>query len=182
VEAGFDRFSPELVRQYLSEYARQLLGISVDDLLALGRRNPGDATELFNMAYLAIRGSGWVNGVSRLHAEVSRRLFQPLFPGLPASEVPVSHVTNGIHVPTWDGREADRLWTDLCGRRPWRGDQAGLEEPMRSAADERIWRMRATGRATPVDYARHRRSRRKPRTERRGCGRSACRRSWIPMR
>ena len=101
VEAGFDRFSPELVRQYLSEYARQLLGISVDELLALGRRNPGDATEPLNMAYLAIRGSGWVNGVSRLHAEVSRRLFQPLFPRLPASEVPVSHVTNGIHVPSW---------------------------------------------------------------------------------
>jgi starch phosphorylase len=159
VEAGFDRFSPELVRQYLSEYARQLLGISVDDLLALGRRNPGDATELFNMAYLAIRGSGWVNGVSRLHSEVSRRLFQPLFPGLPASEVPVGHVTNGIHVPTWDGREADRLWTDLCGKRPWRGDQAGLEENMRSADDERIWRMRSTSRAMLVDYARHRLSR-----------------------
>jgi starch phosphorylase len=111
------------------------------------------------MAYLAIRASGWVNGVSRLHAEVSRRLFQPLFPRLPASEVPVSHVTNGIHVPSWDGREADRLWTDLCGRRPWRGDQAGLEERVRSADDERIWRMRSTGRAALVDYARHRLSR-----------------------
>lgn len=159
VDAGFDRFSPELIRQYLSGYAQNLLGISVHDLLALGRRNPDDDSEPFNMAYLAIRGSGSVNGVSRLHGEVSRRLFQPLFPRVPEDEVPVGHVTNGVHVPTWDGAEADQLWTDLCGKGRWLGDLAGLEERMRSADDQRIWRMRCSQRAALVDYARQRLSR-----------------------
>ena len=68
------------------------------DLMALGRQNPDDDQEPFNMAYLAIRGSGAVNGVSQLHGEVSRSIFQPLFPRWPADEVPIGHVTNGIHV------------------------------------------------------------------------------------
>ena len=62
------------------------------------------------MAYLAIRGSGAINGVSKLHGQVGRRLFQPLFPRWPEAEVPVTHVTNGVHTPTWDSVEADRLW------------------------------------------------------------------------
>ena len=80
-----------------------------------------DAAEPFNMAYLAVRGSGAVNGVSRLHGDVSRRIFQPLFPRWPEAEVPVGHVTNGVHVPTWDSAEADRLWERACGKDRWRG-------------------------------------------------------------
>ena len=82
VAAGFDRFTPALIEQYLGGYAEKKLGISLHDLLALGRQNPNDASESFNMAYLAIRGSGSVNGVSRLHGKVSRHLFEPLFPQL----------------------------------------------------------------------------------------------------
>src|SRR5271165_1181676 len=159
VDAGFDRFPPELIRQYLSQYAQEVLGISIHELLALGRKNPDDASEPFNMAYLAINGSGSVNGVSRLHGQVSRRLFQPLFPRFPESEVPVGHVNNGIHVSTWDGAEADRLWSEFCGKEPWRGDLAGIEEAVRKADDQRIWRMRSTGRAALVKYARERLSR-----------------------
>jgi starch phosphorylase len=96
VAAGFDRFSPELIGQYLRHYAEQKLGISLEDLLALGRQNPEDASESFNMAYLAVRGSGAVNGVSQLHGQVSRKLFQPLFPRWPQDEVPIGHVTNGV--------------------------------------------------------------------------------------
>jgi starch phosphorylase len=73
------------------------------------------------MAYLAIRGSGGVNGVSKLHRQVSRRIFQFLFPGWPETEVPVTHVTNGVHMPTWDSAEADRLWELACGKNRWRG-------------------------------------------------------------
>ena len=73
------------------------------------------------MAYLAIRGSGAVNGVSRLHGEVSRHLFEPLFPRWPADEVPVGHVTNGVHMPTWDSAAADELWTEACGKDRWLG-------------------------------------------------------------
>lgn len=156
VDAGFDRFSPDLMRQYVSDYAQNVLGISVDDLLALGRSNPDDASEPFNMAYLAIRGSASINGVSRLHGEVSRRLFQLLFPHFPQNEVPVGHVTNGIHVPTWDGAGADRLWTELCGNGPWRRDLGNVEASMRSADDQRIWQMRCSGRAALVEYARRR--------------------------
>jgi glycogen phosphorylase len=159
VDAGFDRFAPELIRQYLSRYAQDLLGISVEDLLALGRKNPGDASEPFNMAYLAIHGSGSVNGVSRLHGQVSRRLFQPLFPRFPENEVPVGHVTNGIHVPTWDGAEADNLWTECCGKGRWRGDLGGLAEQVRSAEDRRIWAMRCCQRSSLVESARQRMSR-----------------------
>ena len=83
VAAGFDRFAPALIEQYRGRYAEQHLGLALNDLLALGRQNPNDSSETFNMAYLAIRGSGAVNGVSRLHGHVSRRLFAPLFPGWP---------------------------------------------------------------------------------------------------
>ena len=80
----------------------------MDELMALGRGNPADPNEPFNIAYLAVRGAGAVNGVSRLHGAVSRRIFQPLFPHWPQHEVPVGHVTNGVHVPSWD---SDRgLW------------------------------------------------------------------------
>ncbi|HXJ42771.1 MAG TPA: alpha-glucan family phosphorylase, partial [Bryobacteraceae bacterium] len=101
VAAGFDRFAPTLIEQYLSGYAQQKLGIALHDLLALGRENPTDSSEHFNMAYLAIRGSGAANGVSRLHGKVSRRLLRPLFPRWPEDEIPIAHVTNGVHMPTW---------------------------------------------------------------------------------
>jgi glucan phosphorylase len=80
VAAGFDRFAPALIEQYLGGYAEQKLGITRHDLLALGRQSPNDASEPFNMAYLAIRGSGTVNGVSQLQLRVSRHLFEHLFP------------------------------------------------------------------------------------------------------
>ena len=88
-------------------YAEAALGISLRELLALGRQNPADADEPFNMAYLAMRGSGAVNGVSRLHGQVSRHIFAPLFPRWPQAEVPVGYVTNGVHMPTWDSAAAD---------------------------------------------------------------------------
>ena len=98
VAAGFDLFAPALIEQYLTGYAEQRLGIPTRDLLALGRRDPDDSSEPFNMAYLAMRGSGAVNGVSRLHGEVSRHIFLPLFARWPQDEVPVAHVTNGVHM------------------------------------------------------------------------------------
>jgi starch phosphorylase len=109
VAAGFDRFPPALIAQYLGTYAEKSLGITLDELLALGRRDPSDKSEDFNMAYLAARGSGAVNGVSRLHGKVSRAIFQPLFPRWPAGEVPVGHVTNGVHMPTWESEHADKV-------------------------------------------------------------------------
>ena len=153
VPAGFDRFTPALIEQYLGRYAEEDLGITRRDLLALGRQNPDDPDEPFNMAYLAIRGSGAVNGVSRLHGAVSRRLFQPLFRRWPEHEVPIDHVTNGIHVPTWDSSAADTLWTNACGRNCWRGTMDDMTEDLArcvTAAD--FWAVRSANRLALVKY------------------------------
>ena len=159
VASGFDRFAPGLVEQYLAGYAEQRLGISRHDFLALGRRNPDDAQEPFNMAYLAIRGSGAVNGVSRLHGKVSRHLFEPLFPRWPTDEIPVGHVTNGVHMPTWDSAQADDVWTQACGQNRWMGATETLEQDMRCACDASLWQFRSAARMALVEYARARLSR-----------------------
>jgi len=154
VGAGFDRFAPSLIERYLRKYAEEKLSISVDELLALGRRDRQDASEPFNMAYLAIRSSGAVNGVSKLHGQVSRRLFQPLFPRWPETEVPVTHVTNGVHTPTWDSAEADRLWELACGKQCWHGTLADTEGGIRAASDSSLWQLRTDSRKTLVEYVR----------------------------
>ena len=145
VNAGFDRFDPALIRTYLNHYAVDELAISVDDLLAMGRQNPEDSSEPFNMAYLAVCGSGQINGVSKLHGQVSRQIFQPLFPRWPREEVPIGSVTNGIHVPTWDSAEADALWTSACGVKRWRGDRPH-EDDVRQISNQQLWELRTAGR------------------------------------
>ncbi len=159
VAAGFDRFPPALIGQYLGRYAEQRLGISLPDLLALGRQNPNDSSEPFNMAYLAVRGSGAVNGVSRLHGTVSRHILQPLFPRWPHEEVPVGHVTNGVHMPSWDSAAADDLWTHACGKGRWLGKTETLEQPIRCASDASLWEMRTAATQSLVEYIRGRLSR-----------------------
>ncbi|MBB6143773.1 starch phosphorylase [Silvibacterium bohemicum] len=155
VAAGFDRFDPELVRKYLSHYAQDELAIPLEDLLALGRQNSGDASEPFNMAYLAVHGSGQVNGVSKLHGRVSQHIFQPLFPRWPEQEVPIGSVTNGIHVPTWDSAAADALWSTACGKKRWHGNRPA-EEDIRRLTDAQLWQMRTGGRKTLIGRMRKR--------------------------
>jgi starch phosphorylase len=153
VGAGFDRFPPDLVQRYLGRYADEL-GIGLDGFLALGRLDAANLQEPFNMAYLAVRGSGAVNGVSRIHAEVSRRIFQDLFPRIPQSEVPVTHVTNGVHMPSWDSSAADDIWSDACGKERWMGDLRSLEEDLKRVPDERLWEFRNGARQRLIEYAR----------------------------
>jgi starch phosphorylase len=159
VAAGFDRFHPALIEQYLGGYAEQKLGLGLHDLLALGRQNPDDSSESFNMAYLAVRGSGAVNGVSRLHGKVSRHILQPLFPRWPENEVPVGHITNGVHMPTWDSAQADDLWTEACGKNRWLGTVKALEKNIRCVSDAKLWQLRTTANKSLVEYARQRLSR-----------------------
>ena len=154
--AGFDRFAPDLIEQYLSGYAQKELGLTLHDLLALGRQNPNNSEENFNMAYLAIRGSGAVNGVSRLHGKVSRCLFEPLFPRWPEDEIPVGHVTNGVHMPSWDSAAADELWTEACGKDRWLGTTETLERDVRCVSDAKLWQMRTNASQSLVVYARER--------------------------
>jgi glycogen phosphorylase len=159
VAAGFDRFAPALIEQYLGGYAEKKLGIALHDLLAIGRQNPFDSSEPFNMAYLAIRGSGAVNGVSRLHGKVSRRLFLPLFPRWPEDEIPIGHVTNGVHMPTWDSAPADDLWTENCKKDRWLGTAETLEQDIYKVSDARLWQFRTAASNSLVEYARERLSR-----------------------
>ncbi len=159
VAVGFDRFGPALIEQYLGGYAQNQLGISLHDLLALGRANPNDAAEAFNMAYLAVRGSGAVNGVSRLHGKVSRRIFTPLFPRWPKEEVPIGQVTNGVHMPSWDSAESDDLWTKACGKGRWLGTVETLELDIRRVSDAWLWQLRSVASKSLVEYARERLSR-----------------------
>lgn len=154
--AGFDLFSPALIEEHLGRYAREALGITVSELLALGRCESAAAGEPFNMAYLALHGCGASNGVSRLHGRVSRHLFSSLFPRWPEEEVPIAHVTNGVHMPTWDSVAADRLWTRACGKDRWLGEAEHLCEEIRRVADADLLAMRDAGRLALVEHARQR--------------------------
>jgi starch phosphorylase len=156
VAAGFDLFAPELIEHYFTRYASQKLGIELHDLLALGRTNPNDLSESFSMANLAIRGSRKVNGVSRLHGEVSRKLFEPLFPRWPQSEIPIGYVTNGVHVPTWESAAANDLWTEACGKERWLGTENAIGTSTASFSDESIWQYRSGSRKSLVEFARER--------------------------
>lgn len=156
VAAGFDRFDPEMISRYLGDYAQAKLKISQRELLSLGRMNPEDDAEPFSMANLAMRASGAVNGVSRLHGEVSRRIFAPLFPRWPLDEIPVGHVTNGVHVPSWDSAHADVLWTDACGKERWLHSPGKVSRDIRGVGDSELWRFRNATRASLVRYGRER--------------------------
>ena len=160
VVAGFDRFTPQLMDTFFRHYAADILRIPIDELLALGRQNPQDSSEHFNMALLAMRGSGAVNGVSQLHGKVSREIFHNIFPRWPEAEVPVDYVTNGVHVPVWDSAHADDLWTEVCGKRLWTTHlktedlirELGLA--VRQVSDVRLWQMRSASRRSLIDYIR----------------------------
>jgi starch phosphorylase len=144
VAAGFDAFPAHLLRTYLPypEADLSLRGVTLEALIGLGRIEPENAHEPFNMAWLAQRGSAACLGVSRLHGDFSRQIFQRLFPRWPACEVPVGHITNGVHMPTWDSAEADRIWTNECGKERWRGMPAHLGEKISQIDDESLWAMR----------------------------------------
>ena len=155
VPSGFDSYKSSLLAHYGGDYSAGF-GISASELLALGRKNPADTGEPFNMAYLAARTCGVINGVSRLHGEVSRGIFQGLYPRWPQREVPVRHVTNGVHVPTWDSSWADRIWTETCGKDRWLGALEDLGPAIEALDDETVWAFRGRQRRDLVHYARQR--------------------------
>jgi starch phosphorylase len=124
--------------------------------MAFGRQYADNMSEHFNMAYLAIRGSGAVNGVSVLHGKVSRHLFQPLFDRWPTTEVPVGSVTNGVHMPTWDSAFADEIWTQACGKNRWKGELEALQQSINEVQDDKLWQMRNMSRSTLIEYVRKR--------------------------
>ena len=156
VAAGFDSYPAELMRRYADNSGLEM-NVTMEDIIALGRANPRDESEPFNMTWLAMRTCARSNGVSELHGHVSRRIFQPLFPRWPEREVPVDHVTNGIHVPTWDSPRADSLWTQVYDKDRWRRNPATLQpEKLAHISDHELWQLSNEGRERLINYVRER--------------------------
>jgi len=153
VSAGFDRFTPELIKQYLSKII-QSLGISYEQFLSLGQTSTETPDEPFNMTYFALRTCAATNGVSRLHGQVSQALFHQLYPRWPIKEVPVGYITNGVHVPTWDSSFTDTLWTRVCGKCRWAGKIDALRPQIEAIEDETLWTFRSESRSKLVHYVR----------------------------
>lgn len=115
VPAGHDHFSTPLILQYFNHYIGEL-GLNMDQFLALGKINLDNFEEDFSMSHLAIRLSKQVNGVSKLHGQVSREMFEVLYPGYIAEEVHIGHVTNSVHYPTWIAEPLDLLYREHFGK------------------------------------------------------------------
>lgn len=150
IKASFDLFDPKLLEHYLSDYIN-LLGIPFSEFLNLGRV---EETELFNMAFLALRGSHYVNAVSRLHKKVSQKLFMPLFPGTDEEKVPISYVTNGVHIPSWIGSNALTFWKNKCENSFY--NSSNLLEKLQNISDSDLWEFRRSNRKKLIEYARER--------------------------
>ncbi|OGL61104.1 MAG: alpha-glucan phosphorylase [Candidatus Tectomicrobia bacterium RIFCSPLOWO2_12_FULL_69_37] len=136
VPAGIDIFPPGLMEKYFRSQAASL-GVSWEEFMGFGRSNPANMEEPFNVAILALRHSSGANGVSRLHGDVSRRMWTNLWANLPADEVPISSITNGVHLPTWVSPEMKNLLNRYLGPR-W------MSEPDHPETWERVDRIPAT--------------------------------------
>ncbi|QDU70958.1 alpha-glucan family phosphorylase [Mucisphaera calidilacus] len=153
VPAGIDRFPPEMIKRYFKDY-HESLRLDMEGLLALGRENVGDKGEFFSMAVLAIRTADWCNGVSKLHGEVSRGMWQNVWPDVPTGEVPIGHVTNGVHARSWLDPQLVRLFDRYLGT-PWREDQADKDvwRGIAEIPDEDLWRVHEDARQKLVVWA-----------------------------
>jgi len=156
VPAGFDLFPPDLLAPYFAAYAEQL-GLSFDAFMGLGRIHRQDSGEKFNMAMLALRGAHAVNGVSRLHGRVTRRMVQAGFASFPEDEIPIASVTNGIHTPSFVSPAMERLLDRYLGA----GWQEALADPntwarVTDIPDEELWALREAQRQKLLGFARER--------------------------
>jgi len=153
VEAGHDYFAPDLMDRYFTAYS-QSLGLNRNDFLALGRRNAGDPNERFCMTILALRLAASSNGVSKLHGEVSRRMWQGIWPGVPVEEVPIGHVTNGVHFRSWISNEMNLLYDRYLGPQ-WREAANGvIWKRVETIPAAELWRTHERRRERLVAFAR----------------------------
>jgi starch phosphorylase len=169
VMAGHDYFPPQLLDRYLASLAASL-GLSRKEFLGLGRRNPDDDGEEFCMTVLALRMASFQNGVSKLHGRVTREMWRHLWPGVPVDEIPIGHVTNGVHFRSWISNEMNQLYDRYLGP-DWReepGDQP-LWRRVETIPAEELWRSHERRRERLVAFARRRL---REQLERRGAGQS----------
>ncbi len=154
VEAGIDHFPTELLEKYLGRYYRGL-GLSREEFLGLGRHNPRNPHETFCMAVLALKLAGHANGVSQLHGEVSRKMWKGLWPELPEEHIPLTSITNGVHLRTWLSGDMAGLFVRYLGSR-WREDSTdhALWRRITRIPDAELWRTHKRCRERLVDFAR----------------------------
>ena len=154
VPAGHDYFDEGLFRKYMGGYPARM-GISWDDLMDLGRNNPGDKGERFCMSVFACNTSQEVNGVSWLHGKVSQEMFSTIWKGYFPEEIHVGYVTNGVHFPTWSATEWKELYFKYFNENFW-FDQSNpkIWEAIYNVPDEEIWKTRMTMKNKLVDYIR----------------------------
>ncbi len=156
VPAGIDRFPPDLIQRYFRDHVANIR-LDMEGLLALGRENVYNRNEFFSMAVLAIRTSDQYNGVSKLHGKVSREMWKGIWPDLPEEEVPIGHVTNGVHARTWLSSDITRLFDRYLSLK-WQTnpeDQSVWEE-IDEIPDEELWRVRQDRRQHLVTWVRRR--------------------------
>jgi glycogen phosphorylase len=156
VPAGNDYFSPDLIERYLGRYYRDL-GLAPREFHGLGRQDPSNDQEAFCMTVLALKMAGNSNGVAKLHGMVSRKMWQPVWPGLPVNEIPIVSITNGVHAPSWISRDMAGLYDRYLGPR-WREDpgEYGLWSRVHHIPDEELWRTHERRRERLVAFARAR--------------------------
>ncbi len=156
VPAGNERFAIDLMDRYFRPWAHDL-GLEWKDFLGLGRENPHDDREQFCMTILALRLSAYNNGVSKLHGVVSRQMWKGLWPGLPEQEIPIGHITNGVHPRTWASNNMLELLDRYLGPR-FEEVPTNLEiwNRMDRISDEELWRTHERRRERLVAFARDR--------------------------
>jgi starch phosphorylase len=154
VSAGFDLFPPDKAMYYVGHFAGAF-GLSREEFLALGREDTGNLESPFSMAALAIKTSSFINGVSQLHGEVSRVMFQGLWANLPLVEVPITAITNGVHARSVVAKVNQELYDRYLGPN-WsdRGPEHPLWERVGSIPDEELWRNHERCRSEMVMYVR----------------------------
>ncbi len=156
VAAGHDRFPPDLVEQHLGKL-REALQLSPDEFLALGRVYPQDGQELFCMTVLALKLSRHANGVSALHGSVSRRMWNPLYTNREEEDVPIGHITNGVHVPTWLAPQMRELYDRHLGPH-WLSHQRLPEtwQGIEAIENAELWETQQVLKARLIDFVRRR--------------------------
>ncbi len=156
VAAGHDVFPPELMARYFDRYRRDL-GLTLNELLALGRVNPADPAEGFAVTVLALKLAAHANGVSRLHGIVTRGMWQRLWPELPDEEVPIGHITNGVHFCSWISRELRQLYERYLGD-SWEEDPAdpGVWARVAEIPAGELWRTHELRRERMIEFVRRR--------------------------
>jgi starch phosphorylase len=159
VPAGHDRFAPDLLEEHLGPL-REALGLQHHELMALGRQDPCDPREGFCMTILALKSSRRANAVSSLHGQVSRAMWAPLYPAGSEEQVPIGHITNGIHVRTWLAPQMHQLYDRHLGPDwPERSANAASWETIDGVDDGELWETHQTLKTQLINLARQRAAR-----------------------